>query len=145
MTTANGVVSRPLVNLRSVEVGGARVENLAATIDTGLEFGLLGGSFFNNYIYRVDAARGVMTLVANDQMRGGLGEEQWRERFESFTDPLERLEAHLREHPYLERHEQEALAARREQLQAGLRELERRADELGVPQGWRTGSVGGEQ
>jgi clan AA aspartic protease (TIGR02281 family) len=143
VTTANGVVSRPLVNLRSVDLGGARVENLAATIDPGLEFGLLGGTFFNNYIYRVDAARGVMTLVANDQLRGGLGEAQWRERFESFTDPLERLEAYVREHPYLEHHEQEALAARRQQLQAGLRELEQHANELGVPQGWREGSGGG--
>ena len=99
VTTANGVVSRPLINLRSVDLGGARVENLAATIDPGLEFGLLGGTFFNNYIYRVDAARGVMTLVANDQLRGGLGEAQWRERFESFTDPLERLESFVRDHP----------------------------------------------
>ena len=143
VTTANGVVSRPLINLRSVDLGGARVENLAATIDPGLEFGLLGGTFFNNYIYRVDAARGVMTLVANDQLRGGLGEAQWRERFESFNDPLERLEAYVNEHPYLDRHEQESLAARRQQLQAGLRELERHANELGVPQGWREGSSGG--
>jgi clan AA aspartic protease (TIGR02281 family) len=145
VTTANGVVSRPLITLRSVELGGARVENLVATIDPGLEFGLLGGTFFNNYIYRVDAARGVMTLVANDQLRGGLGEAQWRERFVSFTDPLARLEAYVREHPYLERHEQEALVSRREQLQAGLRELERHADELDVPQGWRDGSDGGER
>ena len=145
VTTANGVVSRPLITLRSVELGGARVENLVATIDPGLEFGLLGGTFFNNYIYRVDAARGVMTLVANDQLRGGLGEAQWRERFVSFTDPLARLEAYVREHPYLERHEQEALVSRREQLQAGLRELERHADELDVPQGWREGSDGGER
>jgi hypothetical protein len=33
--TANGAVSRPLITLRSVELGGARVENLVATIDPG--------------------------------------------------------------------------------------------------------------
>jgi clan AA aspartic protease (TIGR02281 family) len=145
VTTANGVATRPMIMLRSVQIGDARVENLAATVDPGLEFGLLGGTFFNNYIYRVDAARGVMTLVANEQMRGGLGEAQWRERFQSFTDPLARLEAYLNDHPYLEKHEQEKLGARRQQLQAGLRELEHHADELGVPQGWREGSAGGKQ
>ena len=86
-----------------------------------------------------------MTLVANDQLRGGLGEAQWRERFESFTDPLERLEDYVRDHPYLESHEQEALAARRQQLQAGLRALEQNANELGVPQGWRAASGGGQR
>src|SRR5262249_49386544 len=96
VTTANGVVARPLVPLQSIEVDGARVENLPATLDPELEFGLLGGSFFNNYVYRVDAARSVMTLVPNDQMRGGLDEAQWRKRFESYTDPLSRLETYLR-------------------------------------------------
>jgi clan AA aspartic protease (TIGR02281 family) len=143
VTTANGIATRPMIMLRSVQIGDARVENLAAAVDPGLEFGLLGGTFFNNYIYRVDAARGVMTLVANDQMRGGLGEEQWRERFESFTDPLARLEAYLRDHTYLDKREHEALTARRAQLEEGLRELEHAADELGVPQGWREASDGG--
>ena len=83
VTTANGVVARPLISLRSIEIAGARVENLSATIDPGLDFGLLGGSFFNNYVYRVDAARAVITLAPNDQMRGGLDEAQWRERFRS--------------------------------------------------------------
>jgi clan AA aspartic protease (TIGR02281 family) len=67
VTTANGIVARPLVPLSSIEIRGARVEHLSATLDPGLEFGLLGGSFFNNYIYRVDAARSVMTLVPNDE------------------------------------------------------------------------------
>ncbi len=141
--TANGVVARPLVSLQSVELDGARVEDLSATVDPGMEFGLLGGSFFNNYIYRVDAARSVMTLVPNGGLRGGLREEQWRERFRNWTDPLERLEAHLRDHPYLDERERAALALRQEQLQEGLRDLERRADEHDVPQTWRDGSTGG--
>jgi clan AA aspartic protease (TIGR02281 family) len=143
VTTANGVVARPLVSLRSVEIGAARVEGLTATIDPSMDFGLLGGTFFNNYIYRVDAARGVMTLVPNDQMRGGLGEAQWRERFRSWKDPLERLEAYLRDHPYLDDRERTALASRQQELQAGLRDLERHADELDVPQVWRDPATGG--
>jgi clan AA aspartic protease (TIGR02281 family) len=142
VTTANGVVKRALISLRSVEIGSARVEDLTATVDPGLEYGLLGGTFFNNYIYRVDAARSVIALVPNDQIRGGLGEAQWRERFRTLTDPLARLEAYLREHPYLDKHERAVLAARQQELEAGLQELERRADELDVPQVWRDRSTG---
>ena len=139
VTTANGVVARPLISLRSIEIAGARVENLSATIDPGLDFGLLGGSFFNNYVYRVDAARGVMTLSPNDQMRGGLDEAQWRDRFRAFTDPLSRLESYLRDHPYLDARERSVLSAREAELRTGLRDLERQADEMDVPQIWREG------
>jgi clan AA aspartic protease (TIGR02281 family) len=139
VTTANGIVARPLVALHSIEIRGARVENLSATLDPSLELGLLGGSFFNNYIYRVDAARSVMTLVPNDELRGGVGEAQWRERFRTWTDPLRRLDDYLRDHPYLEDRERAALGVRKQELQAGLSDLERRADDLGVPQNWRDG------
>jgi clan AA aspartic protease (TIGR02281 family) len=137
VTTANGVVARPVISLRSVEVDGARVENLMAVVDPGLEFGLLGGAFFNNYIYRVDAARGVITLAPNEDLRGGLGEEQWREQFRVWADPLQRLEDYLRDHPQLEAADRAALVARQQQLEQGLRELESRADALGVPRIWR--------
>lgn len=139
VTTANGVVSRPLIPLQSIELGGARVVNLTATLDPGMEFGLLGGSFFNNYVYRVDAARGVIALTPNDQMRGGLDEKEWRERFRAYTDPLQRLEAYLRDHPYIDARERSVLAARESELRSQLRDLERRADELDVPQIWREG------
>ena len=139
VTTANGVVERPLVTLHSVQVEGARVESLVATLDPSLEFGLLGGSFFNNYIYRVDAARSVMTLVPNSQIRGGVGQAEWRERFRVWTDPLQRLDQYLRDHPYLETQERAALAVRQQQLEAGLSALEQQADDLGVPQSWRDG------
>ena len=141
VTTANGVVARPLITLQSIEIAGARVENLSATLDPGLDFGLLGGSFFNNYVYRVDAARGVITLAPNDHMRGGLDETQWREQFRTYTDPLHRLEAYLRDHPYIDARERSVLAARESELRSQLRDLERRADELDVPQVWREGGA----
>jgi len=137
VTTANGVVARAVISLRSVEVEGARVENLSATVNPAMEIGLLGGDFFNNYIYSVDAAKSVMTLVPNDEIRGGLGEEQWRQQFRTWIDPLERLDAYLRDHPYLAERERAELAARQLQLETGLSELERDADKLGVPQIWR--------
>jgi hypothetical protein len=113
------------------------VENLSATVNPAMEIGLLGGDFFNNYIYSVDAAKSVMTLVPNDEIRGGLGEEQWRQQFRTWIDPLERLDAYLRDHPYLAERERAELAARQLQLETGLSELERDADKLGVPQIWR--------
>jgi len=122
-----------------VEIDGARVEDLAATVDPGMEYGLLGGAFFNNYVYRVDAARSVITLEPNREMRGGMNEAQWRDRFRSWTDPLRRLEAYLRDHNYLDEHERASLAVRKQELEAGLAGLERNADELGVPQRWREG------
>jgi clan AA aspartic protease (TIGR02281 family) len=137
VTTANGVVARPVIPLRAVEVGGARVENLMAVVDPGLEFGLLGGAFFNNYVYRVDAARSVITLSRNHDIRGGLSQPEWREQFRRWTEPLQRLEDYLREHPQLEANERAALAARQQELEQGLSELERQADELGVPRIWR--------
>jgi clan AA aspartic protease (TIGR02281 family) len=140
VTTANGVVARPLISLQSIELAGARVENLSATVDPALDFGLLGGAFFNNFVYRVDAARGVMTLAPNNRMRGGLDAVQWREKFNTFLDPLRRIEAYLRDHPYLDEHERSVLAARERELRAGLVELERDADEVGVPQTWRDGA-----
>ena len=82
----------------------------------------------------------VMTLAPNDQMRGGLDEAQWRERFRSFTDPLRRLEAYLRDHPYLEERERSVLATRERELRTGLRRSRtprgraRRAADLA---GWR--------
>jgi len=90
---------------------------------------------------RVDAARNVMTLTLNQEMRGGVGQAEWRERFLTWTDPLRRLEEYLRDQPYVEAHERAALEMRKQQLQAGLADLERQADALGVPQNWRGGGA----
>ena len=135
--TANGVVARPVVEIDSVQLGGARVEGLSATLNPSMEIGLLGGSFFNNFIYRVDAARGVIALAPNAQIRAGLGESQWRQRFQQLREPLDRLDAYLREHGHLSAAEQRELLQRRSQLEATLLELEREANRLDVPQVWR--------
>jgi clan AA aspartic protease (TIGR02281 family) len=135
--TAAGVVARAVVELDAVEIGDARVEHLTATVNPAMDVGLLGGSFFNNFVYRVDAAESVITLSRNDNLRGGLGAEEWRERFRTFTDPLKRLESYLRENPQLHDDERAALAARQAELEAHLAALERDADRLGVPQIWR--------
>jgi clan AA aspartic protease (TIGR02281 family) len=137
VSTANGVVARPIVTLRSVQVSGARVENITTTVNPAMDIGLLGGAFFNNYIYSVDAAKGVITLVPNAQIRGGFGPDEWRSRFRIFVDPIERIDAYLRDHPNLRRVERRHLDARRIELEASLEELEHQANRLGVPQMWR--------
>ena len=63
--TASGAIQVTVITLDSVQVGGARVEKLLATINPMLEVGLLGGSFFNRFSYSVDPAKVVLILRPN--------------------------------------------------------------------------------
>lgn len=134
--TAAGVVSEPLVQLDSVQVGPARVEGLAALVNSSMEVGLLGGSFFNNFVYQVDAAAGVITLRANESVRGGFVESQWRERFRGARAELDRVTDYTVGF--------DEGSARRTELEGTLRalqdaydELEREANAAEVPRSWR--------
>jgi len=98
--------------------------------------GLLGGSFFNNFVYQVDAAEGVITLRTNESVRGGLAEAQWRERFRSARSELARLERYAED--------QQEGSPRRAELEANLRGLQGVLDALDaeangaeVPRSWR--------
>ncbi len=137
MVTAGGVVARPVVTLQSVQLGRARVENLEATVNPAMQVGLLGGTFFNNFIYQVDAAASEILLVPNERLRGGLDEAAWRARFESLRDPIARLEAYLASEETLRQGERERLERRRTALLEQLEELETHANRLEVPQAWR--------
>ncbi len=135
--TANGTVVEPLVELDSVQVGSARVEGLHANVSSTMRFGLLGGAFFNNFVYQVDAAAGLITLAPNDSVRGGFTRMQWRERFVQVRAPLaaveERLDAGVDRRPG----RVADLEARRRALRGELARLEDMADRASVPQGWR--------
>lgn len=135
--TANGVVARPVVRLESVQLGGARVEGLEATLNPSMEIGLLGGSFFNNFIYRVDAAESVIALEPNDGIRGGLDAEEWRRRFAEAREPIRRLEAYLEDREVTREGRRQELEQRLEELRRGLEELELAANRAGVPAAWR--------
>ena len=63
--TASGAIQVPVIKLDSVQVGGARIDNLLATINPMLEVGLLGGSFFNNFSYSINTAEGILVLRPN--------------------------------------------------------------------------------
>lgn len=135
--TAAGTVSRAVVTLRSVQLSSARVENLEATINPAMEIGLLGGTFFNNFVYRVDAAEGVITLSPNESIRGGLNANGWRHRFEALRAPLQQLEAHLVSGRVRRQHEREYLEERAIDMRSQLDALEDEANRLNVPQTWR--------
>ena len=135
--TANGVVTRAVVGLQSVQLGPARVENLRATVNPAMQIGLLGGEFFNNFIYRVNAAEGVIHLLPNEGIRGGMAADQWRNRFRRLRDPLARLERYLEQEEGLRQAERARLERRREELRSGLSQLDLEANRMDVPQRWR--------
>jgi len=135
--TANGVISEPIVKLASVQLGPARVDHLMAGISSSMDVGLLGGAFFNNFVYQVDAADGVITLVPNEGVRGGAGRDAWRARFDSIRAPLAELEAYLEKGGFTDAARVRELEAHREELRGRLQELEDEANQQGVPRGWR--------
>lgn len=137
VSTANGLVRIPMIDVDSVQLGAARVENLRATVNPTMDVGLLGGSFFNNFRYSVDAAAGVITLTPNDSVRGGAAADQWRDRFRSLRSSIDRLESYLETRNVTRdrrRHELESTLA---SLKSDLQALEIEANHARVPQGWR--------
>ena len=140
--TANGVVQQPLVTLSSVDLGGARVEDVPATVSASMSHGLLGLSYFNHFRYNFDPAAGVVTLTPNGLaeagiLKGGRTEDQWRGQFAhlaarraAIENALERINPNW--------------TVRREELESALSEtvrqvevLESEADDAHVPMAWR--------
>lgn len=62
VTTANGRVAMPRVELASVEVGAARVQGVHAVVNPQLEIGLLGLAFLRHFRYTIDLERGLLLL-----------------------------------------------------------------------------------
>jgi clan AA aspartic protease (TIGR02281 family) len=137
VNTANGLVEVPLVEIDSVQLGPARVENLRATVNPTMEVGLLGGSFFNNFRYSVDAAAGVITLAPNDAVRGGAAAEQWRERFQSLRSSIDRLESYLGSREITRDRRRRELEGNLVAMKNSLQDLEIEANRARVPQSWR--------
>jgi len=140
--TANGVVQQPLVTLSSVDLGGARAENVPATVSPSMSTGLLGLSYFNHFRYDFDPVAGVVTLTPNGLVEAGVikagrTEDQWRSQFAQLSARRELLERELeRINPNWE--------VRRGEIQAALEEndrqvavLESEADDAHVPMAWR--------
>jgi len=137
VSTANGIVQVPMVEVDSVQLGAARVENLRATVNPTMEVGLLGGSFFNNFRYSVDAAAGVITLTPNDAIRGGAAAEQWRERFQRLQSSIDRLEEYLASRAVTRELRRRELEGNLAAMKSDLQKLEIEANHARVPQSWR--------
>jgi clan AA aspartic protease (TIGR02281 family) len=135
--TAAGLVAEPLIEIESIQVGSARVERIAALVNSSMDVGLLGGSFFNNFVYEVDAAAEVITLRPNDGVRGGLSELQWRERFRETRGELVRLERYLAENELARESRRAELERNLESLREAADALDREANAAGVPRSWR--------
>ena len=138
--TANGFVDQPVVMLDSVDLGGARVEGVPASVSPSLGIGLLGLSFFNHFTYQIDAANGVLTLQQNGLaesglIRGGRSEAQWRAEFANIRMRIRTLDGPRDGDP--DSTWGDRVKAVRAGLERQLDELEDEADQAHVPQGWR--------
>ena len=140
--TANGVVQQSLVTLDSVDLGGARVEHVPASVSETMSVGLLGLSFFNHFEYRVDPGGGVVTLRPNGlveagRIRGGRSEDQWKAEFARLAQRRRAVESMLEEiNPNWARRRSELNEAL-EELDRQRRLLEGEADDARVPMQWR--------
>ncbi len=140
--TANGIIEEPVVMLDLVELGGAKVREVPASISSTMDVGLLGLTFFNHFTYHVDAAAGVLTLVPNQLeetglIRGGRSQAQWRAEYADLEYRQAAIEAEMARTP-------NTRARKRRQLEEALadvmrqrQELEAEADEARVPMAWR--------
>jgi len=137
--TANGVVSHPIVNLDSVQVGEARIEGVRGSISDSMQIGLLGGTFFNNFTFQIDPAAQLISLRPNDRVRSGVSETQWRSRFAELNRKIGTLEAYIADNQFFRESRREELAQRLAALEGSLEELDLEADRARVPQAWRDG------
>ena len=88
VTTVSDIILTPLVTLKSVQVGGAEVENVDAliyTMPTEKE-GLLGNSFLGKFRMVLDSVNAKMTLysvqgVHSPDRPGGYDRDYWAGRF----------------------------------------------------------------
>ena len=140
--TANGTIQQALVTLDSVELGGARVGNVPASVSKTMSTGLLGLSFFHHFRYRIDPVAGVVTMQPNGlaesgTIRGGRSASQWRTQFASINARRAMIERTLEEiNPNWSRRKAE-LEGMLDEVDRQRRVLEDEADDARVPMQWR--------
>ncbi len=141
--TANGVVENPVITLDAVELGGARVEGVPASVSPSLPIGLLGLSFFHHFTYEIDAARGRVQLRPNGLaekglIRGGRSEAQWRAEFASLDGRRRAVEEALGNVESSRGRERARLQSLVADLERDRGLLEEEADRGRVPVAWRS-------
>ncbi|MDX1763630.1 MAG: TIGR02281 family clan AA aspartic protease [bacterium] len=89
LSTANGIIGAHLVRLRSVQLGGARVEDITALIpeqDNLGTHGLLGLNFLNEFDWSNDTRNGRLVLTEfvpdpSEETCGGRSRQWWQKKF----------------------------------------------------------------
>lgn len=141
-STANGSIEVPLVMLDSVELGGARAEQVPAAVSDSMDVGLLGLSFFNRFQYSIDPANGIVTLTENGlaeagHIRGGRSAPQWRAEFAQLAERRAAVEKELANTPTSHSRGVERLQQELAEIERQYGVLENEADEAKVPFAWR--------
>jgi clan AA aspartic protease (TIGR02281 family) len=141
-STANGVVTAPLVTLDSVDLSGARAEQVPASVSDSMSVGLLGLSYFNRFHYQVDPVQGIVTLRPNGLeeaglIRGGRSEADWRAEYGQLRGRLGWVDAQERELRGGHSERRSQLAYWRRELERQLELLDSEADQARVPFAWR--------
>jgi clan AA aspartic protease (TIGR02281 family) len=141
-STANGIIENPVVMLRSVDLGGAIVKNVPASISSSMKVGLLGLSFFNHFTYNIDAAKGVVTLRPNKLVEtggilGGRSEAQWRSEFRALNARIASVDREYDSKPQSRSRVRRRLEDRRVDLERQAALLDTEADQARVPVSWR--------
>ena len=143
--SVSGIISAPLVTLRSVRVGDAEVENVETLVYPMMAGGdgLLGNSFLNKFRVSIDSMNGKMMLhsmkgTPSPDRPGGYGRDYWVGQFRFYNGNLEQLRD--------QKAKIEGKGASGELVRVNnairyfenqLSELERKASFAGVPRNWR--------
>jgi len=140
--TANGVIESEVIVLESVDLGGARVENVPASVSTSMQTGLLGLSYFNHFRYRVDPVAGVVTLedngmVESGKIRGGRSEPQWRNAYHGLLARREGIEERLDDSGSKGSRYRQQLREAIDEVDRQIDVLDNEADDARVPMRWR--------
>ena len=132
----------PVVTIRTVDLGGAIVENVEMAVLDTMSSGLLGMPFFNNFKVQTDPSRGTLTieeldLNAIEGIYGGHDEKTWRRKFGWVRYQRNRLKTYRHELPdeYITVHER--LERSEIYWEQQLELLEMKASRAGVPRAWR--------
>jgi clan AA aspartic protease (TIGR02281 family) len=101
--TAGGVIWDPLVNLKTMDVGGALVEDVEASISSkiiGVD-GLLGMSFLQEFDSKLDTVNGELVLApfpdTGERTYGNRPERWWVRKYEYYVGNIRNFENMKRE------------------------------------------------
>ncbi len=155
VSTAAGETWVRLVLFESVKIGLAEARYVEGAVSSnpgkGAD-GLLGLSFLNEFAYKIDGKKGLLTLKrskGDGPLFGGYGREWWSSKFERYSQTIRRYESYLYRHanrlkaasPCANGNEtrftEQDIKKIIDYFRRLRRVLDRRATSLGVPEAWK--------